>query len=145
MIIEVDRDDHSSGDGIMRTPTHGADHAIPQCDYPNSSGEHYQVNPEPRLEKLQDPVGTSEDLTAIEDRKDQLITTYAAEEIPLKVAEDAPTAIYALQAQIFNSADHTDNILQTGRNLKSHLRPASLNVNGLSQQKLPIILTYIKK
>ena len=61
--------------------------------------KHYQVNPEPSVEKPQDPVGTSEDSTAIEDCKDQLITAYAAEESPLKVVEDDPTAIYALQAQ----------------------------------------------
>jgi hypothetical protein len=56
-----------------------------------------------------------------------------------------PSAIFALQEQLFNSVDHPDNILQTGSELKAHLRTASLKVNGFSQQKLPIILTYIKK
>ena len=59
--------------------------------------------------------------------------------------EDAdPTAIFALQKQLFNS-DGQDNILETGTSLQAHLRTASLNINGLTQQKLPIILTYIKK
>jgi len=46
---------------------------------------------------------------------------------------------------LFNSPDHIDNTLLTGLNLKAHLRTASVNINGLTQQKLPIILTYIKK
>ena len=63
----------------------------------------------------------------------------------MKVVGEDPTAIFALQEQLFNSVYHPDNILQTGRDLKAHLRTASLNVNGLTQQKVPIILTYIKK
>jgi exonuclease III len=69
----------------------------------------------------------------------------ASENIDLRVGEEDPTAIYALQEQIFNPADHNDSTLQTGIDLKAHLRTASLNINGLTQQKLPLILTYIKK
>jgi exonuclease III len=56
-----------------------------------------------------------------------------------------PTAIFALQEQLFTSESYTDNILETGVTMKAHIRSASLNINGLTQQKLPIILTYIKK
>jgi len=66
-----------------------------------------------------------------------------AEITELKVAEEDPSAIFALQEQHFNTTDHSDNILETGINIKAHLRTISLNINGLAQQKLPIILTYI--
>ena len=61
-----------------------------------------------------------------------------------KEGED-PTAIFALQEHLFNHVNLSDNILETGTELKAHLRSASLNINRLTQQKLPILLTYIKK
>jgi len=67
------------------------------------------------------------------------------EDFKSTVATEDPTAIYVLQEQPFNSTNQNDNILETGANIKAHLRTASLNVNGLTQQKLPILLTYIKK
>jgi len=147
MIIEVDRDDHSRSDGYLRTQPHGSstEHASSKCDYPTFSGDYCYANPGPSLWNLQAPDAPLEDLIEAEDCTDQLRTIFVAEETSVKVVGEDPTAIYALQAQIFNSADHTDNILQTGNDLKVHLRTASLNVNGLLQQKLPIILTYIKK
>jgi len=68
----------------------------------------------------------------------------AVEDIEPTVTGKNPSAIYALQEQLFNSSNHNDNTLETGINLKVHLRTASLNINDLSQQKLPIILTYFK-
>ena len=56
-----------------------------------------------------------------------------------------PTAIFALQKHLFSNDNLSDNILETGKDLKAHLRSASLNINGLTQQKLSILLTYIKK
>ena len=67
------------------------------------------------------------------------------ENIEDTVAGADPSAIYALQERFFYSTDHNDSTLEAGTSLKAHLRSASLNINGLIQQKLPIILTYIKK
>jgi len=52
-------------------------------------------------------------------------------------------AIFTLQEQLFSSSKYTENFLETGIKLKANNPSAPLNIKGL--QKLPLILTYIKK
>jgi len=104
------------------------DHSGTLIGYDDHSGTRNQAEPEkcagspPAYESS--PGGNIE----IDDHREAQSSAHATE------ASDS-TAIYALQEQLFNSVDHNDNSLQTAKDLKAHLTTASLNINGLNQQK----------
>ena len=58
---------------------------------------------------------------------------------------DDPTAVFALQEQLFSYWSEATMELSMNDGREGHLRTATLNINGLSQQKLPVMLLFIKE
>jgi len=136
----VELDGHTKNDGQLRA----------QLDSCSEHSRLFRGNTDPRSKcNLVDPgncIGRPSSPTEptggyneIEDRSVDPISEYVVEDIDPKVVKEDPTEIYALQ--FFNPSEHNDNTLETGIDLTAHLRTASLNINGITQQKLPIILT----